>query len=183
MTRKQLTTAIASVGVIALVVAGCGSSGGGKSSASSTPAAAASSTTAATVNGTTTSLGKIITNGQGRTLYVFAGDTGPASMCSGACATNWPPYLATKKPAGGGGVSAGSITLVKRADGKKQVALGGHPLYYFAGDQASGQMNGQGVDEFGAKWWAVAPSGTSVMAAAKSSGGSGGSSSGNSYAY
>jgi predicted lipoprotein with Yx(FWY)xxD motif len=181
MTRKQLTTVVASIGVIALVVAGCGSSGGGNSSASSTPAAAASSTTAAAVNGTNSSLGKIITDGKGRTLYVFAKDTGMKSTCSGACATNWPPFTTASKPAAGGGVSAGSITLVKRADGKSQVALDGHPLYYFMGDQAPGQLNGQGVDEFGAKWWAVTPSGMTVTTAAKSSGGS--SSGGGGYAY
>jgi predicted lipoprotein with Yx(FWY)xxD motif len=183
MTRKHLAT-VASIAVIGLVVAGCGSSGGGNSSASSTPAAAATSNTASAVNGTTTSLGKIITNGQGRTLYLFSKDSGRMSSCSGACATNWPPFLATKKPSAGNGISAGSLTLVKRADGKTQVALSGHPLYFFAGDQAPGQMNGQGVDEFGAKWFTVSPAGMSVTTAAKSSGSSSSSSSGGGgYAY
>jgi hypothetical protein len=68
---------------------------------------------------------------------------------------------------------------VKRADGSKQVTLDGHPLYYFAGDQSAGQLNGQGVDEFGAKWFTVAPTGASVTGAVKSSSSSGGGG----YAY
>jgi predicted lipoprotein with Yx(FWY)xxD motif len=185
MTRKQIAT-IASFGLLALVVAGCGSSGSGSSGSSAMPAAASSSS-GPTVASSSTALGKIVVDGKGRTLYLFAKDTGNQSTCSGACASNWRPYTAASKPAAGGGVSASAISLVKRSDGAKQVTLGGHPLYYFVGDQSAGQLNGQGVDEFGAKWWAVAPSGTSVMVAAKSSGGSSGgsttSSGGGGYSY
>jgi predicted lipoprotein with Yx(FWY)xxD motif len=183
MTRKYFAGAGA-IGLVALAVAGCGSSGGGSNS---TPAApAASSSSGPSVSASSTSLGKIVVDGKGRTLYLFAKDTGKQSTCSGACASNWPPYTAASKPAAGGGVSASAISLVKRSDGAKQVTLDGHPLYYFSGDQSAGQMNGQGVNAFGAKWWAVAPSGTQVTAAAKSSGGGSGSSSGGGgggYAY
>jgi predicted lipoprotein with Yx(FWY)xxD motif len=182
MTRKYIAAA-ASIGVIALVVAGCGSSGSSGNS-SSTAAAAASPGSGPTVTATSTSLGKIVTDSRGRTLYRFAKDTGGKSMCAGACSTNWPPYTASSKPAAGSGVTAGAISLVKRADGAKQVTLNGHPLYYFRGDQAAGQLNGQGVNEFGAKWFAVAPSGMQVTASAKSSGGSSTSSSGGGgYSY
>ena len=169
MTRKQIAT-MASFGLLALVVAGCGSS---SSSSNSAMPAAASSSSGPTVASSSTALGKIVVDGKGRTLYLFAKDTGMQSTCSGACATNWPPYTAASKPAAGSGVSGGAISLVKRSDGAKQVTLDGHPLYYFTGDQSAGQENGQGVDAFGAKWWAVAPSGTSVMVPAKSSGGGG----------
>jgi predicted lipoprotein with Yx(FWY)xxD motif len=166
MTRKHIAT-LASVGVIALIIAGCGSGGGGSSSSSAKPTASSSSGTS--VMGASTSLGKIITDGQGRTLYLFSKDTGMSSTCSGACASNWPPFTAGSKPAVGGGVPASAIRLVKRSDGTKQVTLDGHPLYFFAGDQSAGQINGQGVNEFGAKWWTVAPTGTKVTAAPKSS--------------
>jgi predicted lipoprotein with Yx(FWY)xxD motif len=170
MTRKQIAT-IASFGLLALVVAGCGSSSGSSSGAMP---AAASSSSGPTVASSSTALGKIVVDGKGRTLYLFAKDTGKQSMCAGACASNWRPYTAASKPAAAGGVSASAISLVKRSGGARQVTLDGHPLYYFVGDQSAGQLNGQGVDEFGAKWWAVAPSGTSVMVAAKSSGSGGG---------
>ncbi len=168
MTPKYIAT-LASAGVIALVVAGCGSSGGSSSSGSSSASAGP------TVTAATSSLGKIITDGQGRTLYQFAKDTGMQSNCNGACASNWPPFTAKSKPAAGSGVSASAIRLVKRSDGARQVTLDGHPLYYFSGDQSAGQTNGQGLDNFGAKWWTVGPSGAKVTAAPKSSSGGGGS--------
>jgi predicted lipoprotein with Yx(FWY)xxD motif len=106
------------------------------------------------------------------------------STCSGACASNWPPYTAKTKPAAGSGVKPSAITLVKQADGTKQVELDGHPLYYFAGDSSAGQLNGQGVNDFGAKWWAVAPSGAQVTGTAKSSASSTSSGSGGGgYSY
>jgi predicted lipoprotein with Yx(FWY)xxD motif len=177
MTRKHLAT-LASVGVIALIIAGCGSGGGGSSNSSSaTPAA--SSSAGPSVSAASTSLGKIVVDAKGRTLYHFAKDSGKMSTCAGACASNWPPFTASSKPSVAGGISASSISLVKRADGSKQVTLDGHPLYYFAGDQSAGQLNGQGVDEFGAKWFTVAPTGASVTGAVKSSSSSGGGG----YAY
>jgi predicted lipoprotein with Yx(FWY)xxD motif len=179
MTRKYLTT-LASAGVIALVVAGCGGGGSSNNNGGSKPAASSSS--GPSVSSASTSLGTILVDGQGRTLYQFAKDKGMKSNCSGACATNWPPFTATSKPATGGGVSTSAIRLVKRSDGMSQVTLAGHPLYYFSGDQAAGQLNGQGVDEFGAKWFTVAPSGSSVTSSAKSSGSSS-SSGGGGYSY
>jgi Secreted repeat of unknown function len=47
----------------------------------------------------------------------------------------------------------------------EQATYNGHPLYYFVGDSAAGQTNGQGSDNFGAKWWLVAPSGAMITAA------------------
>jgi predicted lipoprotein with Yx(FWY)xxD motif len=161
--------------VIALVIAGCGSSGGSSSNSPS------SSNAGPTVTAASSSLGRIITDGQGRTLYQFAKDTGMSSNCTGTCASLWPPFTASSKPAAGSGVTANAIKLVKRSDGAKQVTLGGHPLYYFSGDKSAGQTNGQGLNDFGAKWFTTGPSGAKVTAAAKSSGGSSGGGYGFSY--
>src|SRR5205814_2626083 len=124
---------------------------------------------------------------KGRPVHSLPKGSRMNDNCAGPCASNWPPLTASSQAAAAGGISASSISLVKRADGAKQVTLDGHPLYYFAGDQAAGQLNGQGVNEFGAKWFTVAPSGTSVTGAAKSSSSSnssgGSSSSGGGYAY
>jgi predicted lipoprotein with Yx(FWY)xxD motif len=181
--RLKYIATLASAGVIALIVAGCGSGGGGNSSSSSAMPAASSSA-GTSVMSASTALGKIVTDGQGRTLYQFAKDTTKHSNCTGACATNWPPFTASGNPGAGNGVSAGAISVVKRSDGAKQVTLDGHPLYYFSGDQSAGQMTGQGVNEFGGKWFTVAPSGAQVTAAAKSSSGSSSSSSGGGgYSY
>jgi predicted lipoprotein with Yx(FWY)xxD motif len=186
--KRKITVLIAIAAPLAavLIAAGCGSSASGSAysvgpygSAAVASASVRSSTGTTKVGVASSRLGRIVVDGKGRTLYLFAKDTGMKSNCSGACTSNWPPFTATSKPAASGGVSASAISLVKRSDGAKQVTLDGHPLYYFSGDQSAGQMNGQGVNEFGAKWWAVAPSGTQVTGSAKSSGGSSsGSSSG-----
>jgi predicted lipoprotein with Yx(FWY)xxD motif len=87
----------------------------------------------------------------GMTLYMYARDTAGASVCTGGCASAWPPLTVTTAPAVPAGFS-GKITLVKRDDGSQQVAYDGHPLYGFAGDTAPGQANGQGS---GNVWFVV----------------------------
>ncbi|WP_245633650.1 hypothetical protein [Amycolatopsis jejuensis] len=57
-----------------------------------------------------------------------------------------------------------------RADGSKQVTLGGHPLYRYVGDSSPGQTNGQGLDVNGGLWWMVSPDGAAITTAAKPSG-------------
>ena len=54
----------------------------------------------------------------------------------------------------------GDLGTITRSDGTKQVTYNGHPLYYFVGDSGPGQTTGQGSDNFGAKWWLVAPAGS-----------------------
>jgi predicted lipoprotein with Yx(FWY)xxD motif len=172
MNRKHIAS-LAAVGAIALIAAGCGGGGSSSKSASSGSGSGQASSSAAKVSVTkSSSLGTIVVDGSGRTLYLFAKDTGNRSTCSGACAANWPPFTAGHKPALGNGLSASAISLAKRADGKKQVIYAGHPLYYFSGDQSAGQVNGQGVNEFGAKWFAVTPGGSKASGSASSSGSS-----------
>jgi predicted lipoprotein with Yx(FWY)xxD motif len=103
-----------------------------------------------------------LTDGNGHAVYLWVKDTGDASQCSGACAGAWPPVTGT--PTAGGSVKASDLGTITRSDGTKQVTYDGHPLYYFAGDSAAGQANGQGSDSFGAKWWLVSPAGADVTA-------------------
>jgi predicted lipoprotein with Yx(FWY)xxD motif len=175
MTRARLAT-VTSIGVVALAAAGCGSSSSGGSSSAGASSAPASSSSGPMVVAKSTSLGTILTDGGGRTLYLFQKDTGPKSTCSGACASNWPPFTATSKPAVSGGASAGDLTLVKRSDGKMQVTYKGHPLYFFSGDQSAGQTNGQAVNAFGAEWYVLSPAGAKVQKKSSSSSSSSGSS-------
>ena len=144
-----------------LLLAACGGSGtysgsGGSSSGSSAPA------TPTTVETRSGSLGTYLTDGSGRTLYLFLADHAGQSACSGACASAWPPLTSNGAPAASGAAKAGMLTTISRTDGSKQVSYGGHPLYYFAGDTAAGQTTGQGVNGFGAKWWVVSPAGASI---------------------
>jgi predicted lipoprotein with Yx(FWY)xxD motif len=114
-----------------------------------------------TVKVSTGSMGKYLTNAQGRALYRFAADTGTTSTCSGACAAAWPPLLTNGTPTAGSGVT-GKLTTTSRSGGGTQVSINGHPLYLFAGDTAPGQTNGQGVNNFGGLWWLVTPTGANI---------------------
>jgi predicted lipoprotein with Yx(FWY)xxD motif len=104
-------------------------------------------------------LGTYLVNGSGRTLYLFQKDTSPRSRCSGACAAEWPPLLTAGKASASGSVHKALLGASRRADGTTQVTYKGHPLYTFSGDRKAGDVNGQGISAFGARWYAVTPSG------------------------
>jgi predicted lipoprotein with Yx(FWY)xxD motif len=148
----------------ALVVAGCGG-GGSKSTSSSVkakPSKPAPSAPAAAVDLRASSLGRILVNSQGRTLYLFLKDRGPRSTCSGACAASWPPVTTTAAATGGTGIVKAKLGTTARSDGTKQITYNGHPLYTYAGDSATGQMNGEGLNQFGAEWYVLSPAGQKV---------------------
>jgi predicted lipoprotein with Yx(FWY)xxD motif len=178
MTRSRPITFLASAAVIplvALTVAACG--GGGAATAAPLPKTNGHVTT---VGLGKTSLGTILIDSHGRTLYLFKADSGTQSACSGACGTAWPPLLATGNPTGAAGLTASKIGTITRSDGNRQVTYNGHPLYLFVKDTKPGQTNGQGVTAFGAAWFALTPSGNQASAPASSSGG-GASSGGGGY--
>jgi predicted lipoprotein with Yx(FWY)xxD motif len=158
---QSLVTLVAGVG---LVAAAC-------SSAASTPAATVLSATATpvvtvapsamataasgvTIGTAQSALGSFLTGPSGHTLYVFAADTTGKSNCNGSCATNWPALTAASGATITGPTGAtGTFSLITRDDGTMQVAYNGMPLYYFKGDSAAGDTNGQGI----AGKWSVAP--------------------------
>jgi predicted lipoprotein with Yx(FWY)xxD motif len=133
----------------------------------------------ATVAVADSNLGNVLVDAQGRTLYMFGADMGMTSVCSGACALNWPPLLASGTATVGNAAKASLVGESTRSDGKQQVTYNGHPLYRFSGDQKAGDTNGQGVNAFGGSWHALTATGNEVTATAAS----GGSSSGGSYGY
>lgn len=123
-------------------------------------APAGGATTAAVVKVMSTpTLGKVIANGEGMTLYDFHKDKGTTSSCYGACAAAWPPLLTKGEPKATGGTQASLLGTTKRKDGTVQVTYKGHPLYGFVADHAAGETNGNGVTAFGAPWFALQPNG------------------------
>jgi predicted lipoprotein with Yx(FWY)xxD motif len=167
-TRHNVFAATALVPLVAMAVAGCG---GGNSSQATAATPKTSSGAAATVGvASNDSLGKILVDSRGRTVYLFQKDTGSTSTCSGECAVDWPPVTAKGKPTAGDGVSASKLGTTKRSDGSEQVTYDSHPLYRYQGDQSAGDANGQGLTAFGAAWYVVSPAGSRITTA--SSGGS-----------
>jgi len=110
----------------------------------------------------TTSLGRILVNSGGRTLYVFSRDKNDKSACAGMCAKFWPPLIASGKPRASAGARATLLGTTKRADGRMQVTYNRHPLYTFVKDTRKGQTHGEGLTAFGGQWNAVSPAGTKV---------------------
>jgi predicted lipoprotein with Yx(FWY)xxD motif len=163
MTRRRsihLGSALA-VPAVVLAIAGCG---GSSSNANANSGTTAAGTTAAgtTVNVRSTSLGKILVDSRGRTLYLFEKDTGSKSTCSGACASAWPPFRTSGTPKAGSGVTASLLGTTTRSDGNDEVTYNGHPLYYYAGDQKAGDTNGQDLNQFGAPWYVLSPAGNKI---------------------
>jgi predicted lipoprotein with Yx(FWY)xxD motif len=162
--------ALAAVGVLA---AGCGSNGSGSSSSGmggygsrGTAPASGGASSAATVSATSTNLGMILVDGNGRTLYLFEKDQPNQSACAGACVAAWPVDPSSGTPKAGSGATASLLGTIKRSDGSTQVTYDKHPLYYYSGDSQAGQHNGQGINAFGAAWFAVAPAGGAVSGGA-----------------
>ena len=167
MTRSRRITFVAGAAVVALLalaLAGCTSDSQASGSAPRSDGAQG------TVDVATSGLGQILVDSQGRTLYLFAKDTGTQSECTGACASAWPPLQAAGSPTVGGGADASLVATTMRSDGSPQVTYAGHPLYLFSGDQNPGDTNGEGVVAYGASWYAVSPAGTQITGQASSSG-------------
>ncbi len=169
---RRLLAIAAAAAAIVLVAAGCGKSNPYKSSSSksastspSTPTTAAPASTAtggATVAVQSSKLGRVLVDANGRTLYLFEKDKGTMSACSGPCASGWPPDFTTGAPQVGSGATGSLLGTTKRTDGTTQVTYKGHPLYYFVGDKQPGDVNGEGLNAFGAKWYVLAPSGNKI---------------------
>jgi len=151
------------IGLSALLAA-CTVAGAGAVAASTTQArvANAGASSAASLTAHSSRYGKILFDGRGRVLYLFARDRGGRSSCSGACAKAWPPFLTKGEPRTLSGVNAKLLGTTKRGDGTLQVTYAKHPLYYFKEDTKPGQIKCQNVSNFGGLWLVVAPSGKAV---------------------
>jgi predicted lipoprotein with Yx(FWY)xxD motif len=106
--------------------------------------------------------GPILFDGRGFVLYAFTKDPRGRSVCGGACAKAWPPYIVRTAPRAGGGTRRSLLGTTRRSDGRLQVTYAGRPLYYYVGDRAPGQILCQNVSEYGGLWLVARPNGTLV---------------------
>jgi|ERR1035437_699179 predicted lipoprotein with Yx(FWY)xxD motif len=97
---------------------------------------------------TSIKLGTYLVATNGMTLYEYGRDLGGVSNCTGACATAWPPYTTTAISLEGGSSVKGTISVITRVDGSKQITYGGMPLYFWSGDSVPSDTTGQGVGGF-----------------------------------
>jgi len=108
-------------------------------------------------------LGKYLTDGTGKTLYLYTPDTSSASTCYGDCIANWPALVTNGAPTAGTGVTASILGTSPRSDGTTQVTYNGHPLYTFKFDKAAGDTSGQGKLD---TWFMVSAAGAKIGSAA-----------------
>jgi len=163
--EHEMKGLILSIGAVAAALSltyGLGMASASSSSAGGTKIAVASS-----------KLGRIIVDGRGRTLYLFARDRHGRSACSGACATYWPPLNASGKLLAVSGAKASLLGTTRRADGRRQVTYRHHPLYRYVGDATKGQTKGQGLDLSGGEWWVLSPAGNKIVKSGSSTGNGG----------
>src|SRR5437660_5988074 len=158
MFRLRLVPVLTAVALV--VLAGCGSSSktsstAAGSSTSSTSTAPSSAMT--TVEVAKTSLGDVLTDAHGKTLYMLMKDANGKSTCNAGCASIWPALTVDGKPTAGRGVKETALGTITRDDGKTQVTYYGHPLYDYSGDSKAGDVKGQGI---AGVWFAVTAEGT-----------------------
>ncbi|MER7755795.1 hypothetical protein [Kitasatospora sp. NPDC097643] len=167
---SKTTTAPATTASSAPASASASATASTSASATASATASASATATAGASGTGTviaaaTIGKypnILVDAQGKTLYLFEADTSSSSTCYDACAAAWPPALTTGAPTAAHGADQAKLSTTTRKDGKTQVVYNGHPLYYFEGDKAQGDTNGEESSAFGAKWYVINAEGNKV---------------------
>ena len=111
-----------------------------------------------------TSLGKILVNGRGFTLYEFTRDKKNMDACAGVsgCSSVWPALTSSSKAMAGPGVKASLIGSIALPHGGRQVTYAGHPLYTYVGDEGPASTDYVGASQFGGRWFAVSAAGKAV---------------------
>lgn len=188
--EARTTCLLAAATLCAGVLAGCSDGGGNPSPSTSSGPSHSRSPSASQSGSPGSATGKVtsssahldrtfLVDGRGRTLYLFEADSSGTSTCAGSCAQAWPPMTVANIPKAGGDVQQDLLGTTTRNNGDKQVTYHGHPVYYYKGDTTSGQTKGQGLNQFGAKWFVVTPGGAALKV--KSSASPSSSSGGNGY--
>jgi predicted lipoprotein with Yx(FWY)xxD motif len=160
--RRTLTLLAACV----LLLAACGGdedgteAGGGQSPADEAETQPQEEA-AATIEVSSASQGDILADAEGQTLYMFVPDQqqNGEPTCYDDCAQAWPAFEATSELVAGEGLDQSLLGSVERTDGATQVTYNDLPLYYFSGDEAAGDTNGQGLNDV---WYVVSPEGRPI---------------------
>ncbi len=99
----------------------------------------------------------ILVTTKGMTLYRLSGEKqGALSCATPACFAIWRPLWIAP---GTTPTGAKNLGILKRPDGRIQVTYKGGPLYTYARDRKTGQVNGNGLKAGVATWQVVVTSG------------------------
>ena len=183
--RRNSILTFASIPLVAIGLAACGSSNSSSSSSTSASAATPAKASSGTVSVKSISgAGNVLVDSKGNALYTNDMDSGSKVACTGSCTSIWVPLAAPSsgKPTSSDSAVQTKLGVVKTPDGSSQVTYGGKPLYTFVQD-SPGQATGNGVtDSFSGTsfTWTAASAGpasgggTSTSTGSTSSGGTSG---------
>jgi predicted lipoprotein with Yx(FWY)xxD motif len=160
--RIGVLAAAAAIGLLALT--GCSAGGaGGYRAVAPHPSASTQASAPVDLKTASTTLGTVVVDGKGLTVYVFDKDTADSgkSVCSGQCAAIWPAVITTSSSPRVDGVT-GTVGTIPALSGGRQVTLDGLPLYTFSGDSSAGDVKGQGYMGI---WWVVGADGVKMAPA------------------
>jgi len=170
------------IGAGAVALAGCGAAG-----PTSSPTGGNGGSTSPTVSTGTTSLGTVLVDSKGMTLYYFLPEkNGKLGACDAGCLATWPPVTASGSPTSSSGVTGtlGVVSITLSGAAVSEVTYNSWPLHRYSGDTAAGQVNGQNI---GSVWFAAEPATTSSETGATTGSGTATptptSSSGGGYGY
>ena len=161
MTRNRMSLPVLVVVIVAAVAVIAATSGGSAKKAQRAVAANSA------ISLKQTTLGMALADANGRTLYLFAGDRPNVSTLSAAGRAVWPPFTASSLPQAAGGAAAARIGTATGGGGSTQISYNGHPLYYYVGDHKPGQTVGQGLNEFGGRWYSLSAAGAAITSPPK----------------
>lgn len=111
-----------------------------------------------------TSLGTVLVDSSGFTVFRFSKDGQKKNTCAGTsgCSQTWPPLTTTGTPTAGPGAKASLLSTITLHGGVKQVTYAGHPLYRYFNASERGETAYVGAKEFGGTWEAVSSSGSAI---------------------
>ena len=176
--RRNSILMFASVPLLALGLAACGSSSN-SSDNNSTAAASTSGGTSTISTKSISGVGDVLVDSKGDALYTNNMDSGSKIACTAECTSIWIPAAAPSggQPTPGDSSVQAKLGTVMRPDGTSQVTFGGKPLYSFVQD-SPGKVTGNGVsDSFGGTsftWTAATTGATSANSSSTSTGSSSG---------
>ena len=144
---------LAIVFAAALIAVGCGDDDDSGASVGE----ASSEGESADLQLSSSDLGEVLVDADGKTLYLFVPDDQGDSTCYDECEANWP--IVEELTSVGDGLDAGLLGTTERTTGDTQATYNGWPLYYFAADDAVGDTNGQGANDV---WYVLDAGGNAI---------------------
>jgi predicted lipoprotein with Yx(FWY)xxD motif len=160
--RTPVLVALAATPLFLLSACGSSSSATATSGGATSPGPASGSG----LHVASTSLGKVLVDASGRTVYMFTADSSGHSTCDAACLQYWPAVA----PGHAASTVTAKVASTATTSGSTIATVAGWPVYTFIQDQQPGDVTGQGLSKFGGIWYAVSPSGQPVKSPAGASG-------------